>query len=255
MSVWRTREENNAAKVRSAENKGRNRQKKVERKASSPPSRFVWISLDASRQQTEKEGGGGMTRGGERRRQTRGMTCLHKKGKEIRNLNYCGMRKALWHQFSWQPENSAACLPACAVRKRKQAADEGRGWRKRRRREWRRAEKIITVQQCSGKKNKHRRKTNMEEWRIEKRCQRLKMNNFRNSIKKNVIYNTQRKKWSKRESVKLRMRRQRGGAARQAGAAGPSRQAPKQDVFWLVFFSLSAHSLSNVLRPRYQPIN
>lgn len=112
-----------------------------------------------------KRKGGGMTRGGERRRQTRGMTCLHKKGKEIRNLNYCGMRKALWHQFSWQPENSAACLPACAVRKRKQAADEGRGWRKRRRREWRRAEKIITVQQCSRKKNKHRRKKKI--WRNE----------------------------------------------------------------------------------------
>lgn len=62
-----------------------------------------------------KRKGGGLTRRGERWRQTRGMTCLHKKGKEIRNLNYCGMRMALWHQFSWQPENSAACVLAqCA---------------------------------------------------------------------------------------------------------------------------------------------
>lgn len=103
----------------------RNRQRKVARKASSLPSCFVWISLDASRQQTEEGKGGGLTRRGERWRQTRGMTCLHKKGKEIRNLNYCGMRMALWHQFSWQPENSAACMLAhCANASRLRMKEE-----------------------------------------------------------------------------------------------------------------------------------
>lgn len=71
----------------------------------------------------------------------------------------------------------------------------------------------------------------MEEQRIVKICLRHKMNYFAKSRKKKAKYKPSRKKLSRRESAKFRVTRQRGGAAIQAGAAGPSRQAPKQDVF------------------------
>lgn len=90
------------------------KKRKVEEGIASPI--LLWMNfIRRFATANRKRKGGGLTIGGERWRQTRGMTCLHKKGKEIRNLNYCGMRMALWHQFSWQPENSAACMPAqCA---------------------------------------------------------------------------------------------------------------------------------------------
>lgn len=178
--LLRPREENNAAKLRSSENKKKQTEGGREEGSAYP----ILLCMNFIRRFTtanRKRKGGGLTRGGERWRQTSGMTCLHKKEKEIRNLNYCGTRMALWHQFSWQPENSVACMPArCA--NASSAADEGRreenkgGWKK----------KIVTVQQCSGKGNKQRgrkyggtkNRENMSEAKHELLCQQAKKNDI-----------------------------------------------------------------------------
>lgn len=43
----------------------------------------------------QKKERGSLTKGGEKWRLARGMTCVHKRGEEIRNFNHCGMKMAL----------------------------------------------------------------------------------------------------------------------------------------------------------------
>lgn len=104
------------------------------RKVSGLPSCSVWISLDYFRQQTEDKGETGEV--GAKCRQTRG-----KKGGG--NKKPCGMKMALWHQFSWQPENCAAC----SMHKCKHAPEGAKGGERDEGRE-----EILSLSMCRGGK-------------------------------------------------------------------------------------------------------
>lgn len=101
------------------------RERKAERTALSLPSCFEWISSVGLSTANRRKRGGSLAMGGEKwRDRWEGVSCLHERGEQIRNLNHCGMRKAFWHQFSWQPENYAACsIHTC---KQNVAGDGGR---------------------------------------------------------------------------------------------------------------------------------